>query len=53
MIYNNIDYQISYLSEAVDSEIKNFNKLLESVNILNENNILLEVNDKELWTKFK
>ena len=54
MFYSNPSLQLSILSESIDNEINNFNKLLESINILNENNILLEkVDMKELWNKFK
>ena len=41
MFYSNPSLQLSILSESIDNEINNFNKLLESINILNENNILL------------
>lgn len=40
-------------SISLESEISNFNKIIESVNILNENGLLLEVDMKEVWGKIK
>lgn len=62
MIYNNIDLKISILENILNVELENSTKLLESLNVLNENNIEI-VNEgilqtigakiKNLWEKFK
>lgn len=62
MIYNNIDLKLSITSVAIDSEIKDFNKLLESVQCVQESNIIVLQENvfktiwdkiKDLWAKFK
>ena len=45
------NYRLDTISETVDSEIKNFNQLLESINVLKENNILLEADEQSVWQK--
>ena len=62
MIYNNIDLKMSIVTEAMDSEIRDFNKLVSSIHIVQESNmIVLQENVfatiwnkiKDLWKKFK
>lgn len=62
MIYNNIDLKLSIATEAIDSEIRDFNKLLESVQCVQESNIIVLQENvfktiwdkiKDLWKRFK
>ena len=55
MIYNNIDLKISILSEAMQSEILDFNKLLGSINVVQESGMIVIQENvfKTLWDKIK
>ena len=52
MIQNTVD--ISVLESSFDNEFNNFNRIMESINVLNESGIILEsVSLKNILEKFK